>query len=242
MTRRLILSLLGLALVAVACSDDDASTSATASAPVATAHSTEAGSAVSTAEYQAFRAQPVACGAEAPPEATDLGFSAPDDLGLSGIVTATIATSCGDITVELDADAAPATVNSFVFLAQQGYFDATVSHRIVPGFVIQMGDPTATGRGGPGYVIPDELPDPGFLYTRGTLAMANAGPNTGGSQFFLVLADASLPPNFTPFGMVVSGLDVMDRIAQIPTVARAAGLEPSSPTETIYIETVEIDG
>ena len=170
-----------------------------------------------------------------------MAFSQPEDLGLSGVVTAVITTSCGDVVIELDADTAPETVNSFVFLAEQGYFNGTVSHRVVSGFMIQAGDPTATGRGGPGYSIPDELPtETGFVYSRGTLAMANAGPNTGGSQFFLVLVDAPLPPSFSVFGMVTSGLDVMDRIAGVPTIARAAGQEPSSPLETVYIESVAI--
>lgn len=199
------------------------------------------GPAIATTEYLAFRDQPTACGAEPPTSAVELSFSQPDELGLSGIVTAVLHTSCGDITVQLDPAIAPVTVNSFVFLAERGYFDGTVSHRVVPGFVIQAGDPTATGRGGPGYEIPDELPATDFLYTRGTVAMANAGPNTGGSQFFLVLADVPLPPSFAVFGSVTSGLEVMDRIAQIPTVARGVGQEPSSPTETLYIDRVTIE-
>lgn len=241
MTRRLTLLILALSLIVAACGDDDtAATSLTTSAEVAGSITAQP-NVISTPEYMAFRAQPVACGAEAPPPAIEMAFAEPNDLGLSGIVTAIVATSCGAITIELDADAAPATVNSFVFLAEQGYFDGSVSHRVVPGFVIQMGDPTATGRGGPGYLIPDELPEEGFVYTRGTVAMANAGTNTGGSQFFLVLGDAPLQPAFSVFGTVTSGLDVMDEIASIPTIARAAGLEPSSPLETVYIESVEIE-
>lgn len=231
---------MALALVISACGDDDGATTTTAAAAGPRGASQQANS-IDTPEYQAFRAQPVICGAPAPPAATEMTFAEPEDLGLEGTVTAVLTTSCGDITIALNADLAPATVNSFVFLAQQGYFDGTVSHRVVPGFVIQAGDPTATGRGGPGYLIPDELPTAAeFAYTRGTVAMANAGANTGGSQFFLVLADIGLPPSFSVFGTVTSGLDVMDRLAAVPTVARAAGLEPSSPTETIYIDRVEI--
>lgn len=230
--RRITPLVLALALLVTACGDDDAADDGTD--PIAT-------ETIGTAEYLAFRDQPTYCDAEAPLPARALSFDAPDDLGLSGTITAVIATSCGDIRVALGADAAPVSVNSFVFLAEQGYFDGTVSHRVVPGFVIQAGDPTATGRGGPGYRLPDELPDPGFIYARGTLAMANAGPNTGGSQFFLVLADVPLPPSFSVFGTVTEGLEVMDRIAAVPTVARAAGQEPSSPTQTVYIESVTIE-
>ncbi len=196
--------------------------------------------AIDTDEYLTFRAQPTACGADRPEPARRMSFSGPDDLGLSSAVTAILHTSCGTITLELDPVVAPATVNSFVFLAQQGYFDGTVSHRIVPGFVIQAGDPTATGGGGPGYLLPDELPPPNFIYARGTVAMANRGPSTGGSQFFLVLEDSPLSPDFSAFGSVVDGLDVMDRIASIPLTAREVGREPSSPLETLYLERVEV--
>ena len=192
-------------------------------------------------DYAGFVAQPTACGAAAPAEVSPMTFDAPDDQSLdaSGPVTATITTSCGDIVVELYPELAPETVNSFVFLARSGYFDGSVSHRIVPGFVIQAGDPTATGAQGPGYTIPDELPEPGFLYEEGALAMANRGPNTTGSQFFIVLADAPLPNAYSYFGKVVSGFDTIERIAEIPLGANAFG-EMSVPLETLYIETVDI--
>lgn len=233
---------LALALVAAACGDDDTGTPPVEATEPTTANTVAVpDDSISTREYLGFRAQSTFCDADAPEPATEMSFAEPDDLDLSGIVIAVITTSCGDVVIELDADAAPATVNSFVFLAEAGYFDGTVSHRVVAGFMIQAGDPTATGRGGPGYSIPDELPsEDNFVYARGTMAMANAGPNTGGSQFFLVLADAPLPPSFSVFGVVASGLEVMDRIAGVPTVARAAGQEPSSPLETVYIERVEI--
>jgi len=141
--------------------------------------------------------------------------------------------------VELYPELAPETVNSFVFLARSGYFDGSVSHRVVPGFVIQAGDPTATGREGPGYTIPDELPEPGFLYEAGTLAMANAGPNTTGSQFFIVLADAPLPNAYSYFGNVVGGFDTLERIVEIPLGQNALG-ELSVPLETLYLESVNI--
>jgi cyclophilin family peptidyl-prolyl cis-trans isomerase len=170
-----------------------------------------------------------------------MSFGAPEDMGIRDTATAVLSTSCGDIIIELDATMAPLTVNSFAFLAEQGYFDGTVSHRVVDGFMVQMGDPTATGRGGPGYTLPDELPAAGFIYTRGTVAMANAGANSGGSQFFMMLADAPLPPAYSVFGTITEGIEVLDLIAQVPTVARNAGDEPSSPTEAIYIESIAID-
>jgi peptidyl-prolyl cis-trans isomerase B (cyclophilin B) len=134
---------------------------------------------------------------------------------------------------------APATVNSFVFLASAGYFDGSVPHRVVPGFVIQAGDQTATGREGPGYTIPDELPESGFVYEQGTLAMANSGPNSTGSQFFIVLADARLNPDFSAFGRVVDGFETLDRIAALPLGPNAFG-ELSVPLETVFIESVTI--
>ncbi|MDQ3453503.1 MAG: peptidylprolyl isomerase [Actinomycetota bacterium] len=148
--------------------------------------------------------------------------------------TATIATSCGAITVELFSDEAPNTANNFAFLASRGFFDATVIHRVVPGFVVQMGDPTGTGTGGPGYRFADELaPARDRGYSRGTLAMANAGPNTNGSQFFICLDDVGLPPQYTVFGEVTDGMDAVDRIAAEP-------LRGESPTQTVFVESVSL--
>lgn len=129
--------------------------------------------------------------------------------------TATIETNYGNIVAELFPDQAPMTVNSFVFLAREGYFDGVKFHRVVNGFVIQTGDPTGTGAGGPGYRFPDE---PVTLdYTAGTLAMANAGPNTNGSQFFITLADLTgrLPKNYTILGRVSEGMDVVTKIGGV---------------------------
>ena len=153
---------------------------------------------------------------------------------------ATLHTSCGDLVIELLPEVAPATVNSFVFLAEQGYFDGTVSHRIAPGFVVQLGDPTGSGRGGPGYRIPDELPGGDFEDTTGIVAMANGGPDTGGSQFFVVFDDISLDPDYTVFGVVSSGRDVLTRIASIPVGTNPNTFEPSLPLQTLYIESVTI--
>jgi peptidyl-prolyl cis-trans isomerase B (cyclophilin B) len=129
--------------------------------------------------------------------------------------TATVVTNCGTIVAALDAAKAPHTVNSFAYLAAQHYFDHTVCHRLTTQgiFVLQCGDPTGTGSGGPGYTIPDENLT-GATYPAGTLAMANTGqPHTGGSQFFFCYADTPLPAQYTPFGHVTQGLDVLKAIA-----------------------------
>jgi cyclophilin family peptidyl-prolyl cis-trans isomerase len=126
--------------------------------------------------------------------------------------TATMDTSMGELVIALDAIGAPKTVNNFVFLANYHYYDGVIFHRIIKGFVCQGGDPTGTGRGGPGYRFEDELPSPG-RYEIGSLAMANAGPNTNGSQFFIVHKDTGLPHSYTIFGRVSSGMEAVDSIA-----------------------------
>jgi cyclophilin family peptidyl-prolyl cis-trans isomerase len=148
--------------------------------------------------------------------------------------TATMVTSKGTLTIALDPVAAPRTVNSFVFLARYHYFDGIVFHRIIPDFVLQGGDPTGTGTGGPGYQFADELPAPG-RYEVGSLAMANAGPNTNGSQFFVISGShgTQLPPSYSLFGKVVAGLDV---VAAIDAVGSRSG----KPSEQVVIESVTI--
>ncbi len=144
----------------------------------------------------------------------------------------TITTSCGEISVELYSGEAPRTANNFAFLADNGFYDATVIHRVVPGFVVQMGDPTGTGTGGPGYRFADELASARNRgYERGTLAMANAGPDTNGSQFFICLDNVGLPPQYSVFGEVTAGMEVVDRIAKVP-------LRGESPRETVFVERV----
>jgi len=148
---------------------------------------------------------------------------------------ATMTTSHGTLVINLDPLAAPRTVNSFVFLARYHYFDGIVFHRIIPGFVLQGGDPTGSGSGGPGYRFGDELP-PAGRYQVGSLAMANSGPNTNGSQFFVISGPdgVRLPPLYSLFGEVVSGLDVVERIDGI-------GTRSGSPTERVVIESVTIE-
>ncbi|MDH3499707.1 MAG: peptidylprolyl isomerase [Acidimicrobiia bacterium] len=128
---------------------------------------------------------------------------------------AVLHTNHGDITIEFDAARSPITVNNWLFLAREGFYDGVIFHRVVPGFVIQGGDPTGSGRGGPGYKFRDELEGDGG-YSRGTVAMANAGPNTNGSQFFVCLDNVGLPHAYTIFGEVTEGMDAVDAIAAAP--------------------------
>jgi peptidylprolyl isomerase len=148
--------------------------------------------------------------------------------------TAELTTSKGSITIALDPVAAPRTVNNFVFLARDGFYDGVVFHRVIPGFVLQGGDPEGTGRGGPGYRFADELPKPG-RYELGSLAMANAGPDTNGSQFFIISGPDGmrLPPQYSLFGKVVAGLDVVAAID-------AVGTRSGTPSEKVTIESVTI--
>ena len=148
--------------------------------------------------------------------------------------TAHMVTSKGTMNIALDAASAPLTVNNFVFLARYHYFDGIVFHRIIPGFVLQGGDPTGTGTGGPGYRFADELPAPG-RYELGSLAMANAGPDTNGSQFFVISGPSGirLPPQYSLFGKVVAGMEVVAAID-------AVGTQSGTPTERVTIESVTI--
>lgn len=147
--------------------------------------------------------------------------------------TATLATAKGTIELELFAKNTPATVNNFVFLAREKFYDGVIFHRTIADFMIQGGDPTGTGMGGPGYKFPDEA----FTgeYTRGTVAMANSGPDTNGSQFFIMHKDTALPKSYVIFGKVVSGLEVVDAIATAPT--QAGSDKPQSP---VAIESITI--
>jgi cyclophilin family peptidyl-prolyl cis-trans isomerase len=144
-------------------------------------------------------------------------------------------TSAGDISVDLYAADAPQTVNNFLFLGSDGFYDGVIFHRIIPGFMVQGGDPTGTGRGGPGYKFRDETHSK-TSYKRGTLAMANSGPNTNGSQFFIMHADYGLPNQYTIFGEVTDGLDVVDAIAGAPTGAQ------DRPHDPITINSITISG
>ncbi len=148
--------------------------------------------------------------------------------------SATFNTSKGIFVASLDVNKAPKTVNNFVFLARYHYYDGVVFHRVIPGFVIQGGDPTGTGSGGPGYRFEDELPKAG-QYQLGSLAMANAGPNTNGSQFFVITgpSGASLPPLYSLFGQVIKGIEVV-------TLIEGLGTQSGRPQELVEMESVVI--
>jgi peptidyl-prolyl cis-trans isomerase B (cyclophilin B) len=178
------------------------------------------------------------CTAPGTPRGAGLSFpSAPTDRTASSI---TFTTNCGPIVVALD-PAAPQTVSSAVFLTEEGFYDDTSCHRLTTAgiFVLQCGDPLGDGTGGPGYVVPDEnLPADGEAnYPAGTVAMANAGPGTAGSQFFIVYEDTTLPGDYTIFGQVTEGLDIVREVASVGTVDGGADGQPRQP---VFIESATV--
>jgi len=159
------------------------------------------------------------------------------NINLDTTYTAVIKTNLGDMTVEFFLDDAPMTVNNFVSLAKDGYYDNVIFHRVISGFMIQGGDPSGTGHGDygkyPGYEFEDELNNQ-RPYEKGILAMANRGPNTNGSQFFIMHVEYPLPYSYTIFGSVTEGFDVIDKIASVETDSA------DKPTDDVVINTVEI--
>ncbi len=153
--------------------------------------------------------------------------------------SARIKTNQGDIVVALNAKDAPVTVNNFVFLSREGFYNGVIFHRVLPGFMIQGGDPTGTGSGGPGYKFPDE-PVKG-KYEIGSIAMANSGPNTNGSQFFICEGQqcTSLPPSYNLFGKVSEGQDIVTKIANVPKTTGGDGAQ-SKPVTSVVINAIEI--
>lgn len=147
--------------------------------------------------------------------------------------TAVMTTTEGEITIELNAKQTPVTVNNFVYLAKKKFYDNVIFHRVIKGFMIQGGDPTGTGTGGPGYRFADEKFD--GEYTRGTVAMANAGPNTNGSQFFIMHKDNPLPKAYVIFGKVVKGIETVDAIADAPMQPGGEGSTPVNPTKILSV-------
>lgn len=150
---------------------------------------------------------------------------------------AILKTSVGDITIALTASATPITVNNFVALSRKSFYNNTIFHRVIIGFMIQGGDPKGNGSGGPGYTFNDE-PFTGE-YLRGTVAMANSGPNTNGSQFFIMHKDYSLPKQYIIFGKVISGIEAVDKIATAPTQPGGEGSTPVNPVKVESIQIVE---
>jgi cyclophilin family peptidyl-prolyl cis-trans isomerase len=229
--------------------DDDEKSTDTA-APVSTAvdayaSTTVAGDATNTVPGDAAKPSDFVYGTtECPPvegaatQTQEFGDSFALCIDPTKTYTAVVTTNMGTYSAVLDAAKAPGTVNNFVSLARNKYFDGITCHRAIPGFMIQCGDPTATGNGGPGYEFADELPAAGE-YKIGSLAMANSGPNTNGSQFFVISGDqgVSLPPSYTLFGQVTEGLDST-------VVALDAAGNPSSngmpPLKEIKIESITI--
>jgi len=196
--------------------------------------------------YEGFRNQPTACGADQPDPEPVLRFDGPEpqpDVTPEASVVATLETSCGEIVIELDPEGYPATVNSFVFLARQDFFDGQVFYRIAEGFRVFAGDPEATGSGGPGYRVADEFPPADFIYGPGAVVMDNLGKGTTGSQFFIVLGESAsaLNPQFNLLGNVVSGEETLELIAEVDTARRPGSRENSLPLETVYIETVTVE-
>ena len=229
MSKRLVPVLLLLATAALAGCGDDDSGSATDTSSDTSATSAPAQDVSCDYPADQFGA---AKENEPPPSAPTV----------AGEVTATVATTIGDMTFTLDADKAPCTVNSFVSLAQQNYFNGTHCHRLTTSgiFVLQCGDPTASGTGGPGYTIPDEL-DGSEAYPAGTLAMAKtSAPDSGGSQFFIVYEDTQLPPDYTVFGTVDEA--TVAAIAQVASQGTddSNGPGDGAPKQDVEIETVTI--
>ena len=204
-------------------------------APASEAPAPEEATATETAE-----APPKGCRAVEEPEPGEEGsLEAPRTrLDASKTWIATVTTNCGRFSFELDLDAAPKTAASFAALAEKGFYEGTVFHRIVPDFVIQGGDPTGSGSGGPGYQTVDK-PPAGTRYTKGVVAMAKAGnepAGTAGSQFFIVTgADTGLPPDYAVLGKVTRGMDVVQRIGKL-------GDSSEQPTYNVVIERVSVAG
>jgi len=221
---RLLPALL-VALVLAGCGDDSSSSETDANGP--RTHATQPQEETTAGGCRAV---------EAPEPRKPGKHEKPAPLGSGDAYTLTFKTNCGDFAVELDPEQSPRATASLVELARDDYFDNTVFHRIVPGFVIQGGDPTATGTGGPGYTTVDRPPS-NARYTSGVVAMAKAGnepPGAAGSQFYVVTGqDAGLPPDYAIVGNVSDGLDVVQRIGEL-------GDASEQPTEAVVIEDVEV--
>ncbi len=173
-----------------------------------------------------------------PPEPKRVSLSAPEQTVQKGEeLTAVVETSCGTFEIALDTTRAPKTANSFAYLAEEGFYDDLIFHRVAPGFVIQGGDPLGTGTGGPGYSV-DEKPPANLAYTKGTVAMAKSSaepPGRSGSQFYVVTAaDAGLPPEYALVGKVDEGYDVVERIDKL-------GTPSEKPKQTVLIKKMTIE-
>jgi peptidyl-prolyl cis-trans isomerase B (cyclophilin B) len=253
--RRALLIYGGLALVVVVgavagglwlTGDDDQAPAGAAATTVAGATTTVPATQFDDARAGAPTAPAaVACGGKIPAKVERPTFTKPPTTKVDPDKTyvASFQTSCGDFTVRLDPEKAPITTANFMFLAGKRFYDSTWFHRIVPGgaagiAVIQGGDPEGSGRGGPGYAIKDELPASPAAYKKYSVAMANSGPDTGGSQFFVSFEDNSkgLQANYSVFGEVVEGREVVDMIAKVPV----GGASGDTPTQSVWIEKLTV--
>jgi peptidyl-prolyl cis-trans isomerase B (cyclophilin B) len=190
------------------------------------------------------------CRAKAPASAGDkkptFAEAPPMTIDPHATYVATMETSCGTVEMKLYPDVAPIGVNSFVFLARKGFYDGLTFHRIVADFVIQGGDPSGDGTGGPGYTFANEISKKVTFDDGGILAYANSGPDSNGSQFFITLGpQPSLDPasggSYTIFGKVTKGMDIVQRIGSLPTTAPPGSTEASLPTQPVYIDSITID-
>jgi peptidyl-prolyl cis-trans isomerase B (cyclophilin B) len=184
---------------------------------------------------------PTGCEQASEPEPDEVSLHRPRRSVAGESITASVQTSCGTFEIGLDTERSPKTSSSFVHMVEQGLYDGTWFHRIVPGFVIQGGDPAGDGTGGPGYFV-DEAPPPDTEYTRGVVAMAKGGvepPGRSGSQFFVVtVPDAGLPPDYAVLGEVTDGLDVVDRISRLGDPASG---QEGAPLEPVVIDEITLD-
>jgi cyclophilin family peptidyl-prolyl cis-trans isomerase len=215
-----------------------AACSSQASTPAAKSQSEQAPKPAEAAKPAAAPASPAAAGTK--PAGKRYPSAPAMSIDQNKQYTATIKTSLGDMTAELYPKDAPNTVNNFVFLSKEGFYDGVIFHRIIKEFMVQTGDPLGTGTGDAGYKFNDELGGP-QKYEKGTLAMANAGPNTQGSQFFICHGQraTTLPKNYSIFGKVTGGLETLDKIAGVQVRNSPSG-EPSQPVEPPKIETIQI--
>ncbi|HSP28781.1 MAG TPA: peptidylprolyl isomerase [Ilumatobacteraceae bacterium] len=236
-TPRILAGLVVVALVGAACGSD-ATESTPTSAPMTVDESVAEAPAVGDTQT----ADPMSAPADCPPvdgtetQTRSFGAAPPTCLEDGASYEAVVTTNKGEFTITVDPESAPVAANNFVFLARNQYFDATVCHRIVPNFVVQCGDPTATGTGGPGYTIVDEPPAPG-QYQIGSIAMAKTtAPDSAGSQFFIITGSdgAALPPDYALFGQVTDGFETT-----VQAMA-AAATRDGIPSETIEIQSIRI--
>lgn len=223
-----MIGILAVGVLALGIAGCGSSTGTTTSSPASSKTSSAASSGTADCTYE-----PSQRGA-----AKDVGVP-PAQEPATGTSTASIALTGGTVQIALDRETAPCTVGSFAFLSGAGYYDNTPCHRLTSSptlSVLQCGDPSGTGSGGPGYSYADET-NPDMVYPAGTVAMANAGPDTNGSQFFLVYADSTLPPSYTVFGTITEGLDVLTGIAAKGT---ATGGKDGAPAQPVTISTITI--